>query len=249
MSSAILQSLAPEFLVEQEWNAYRPEHHEAWSILYARRMARLATTASAVYLRGLETIGLGPEAVPELAAVNRRLAPLTGWSALPVSGFMPANEFFGCLAERQFPTTITIRGLDSLDYITEPDIFHDVFGHVPLHADPVFADYLQAFGRLAAGTSDPGALELLGRLFWFTVEFGLIREGSEVKVYGSGLISSSKDAENALSARALRRPFGLDAVFAQPVKTDELQGVLFVLDSFDQLFEATAEARRRLRLH
>ncbi|MDX1998609.1 MAG: phenylalanine 4-monooxygenase [Thermoanaerobaculia bacterium] len=246
MSSILLESLACEFLVAQEWSRYRPEHHEAWSILYARRMARLATTASAVYLRGLEKIGLGPEVVPDLAAVNRRLAPLTGWSALPVSGFMPSGEFFHCLAERQFPTTITIRGLDSLDYITEPDIFHDVFGHVPLHADPVFADYLQEFGRLAAGTSDSRALEQLGRLFWFTVEFGLIRENGEVKVYGSGLISSSKDADNALSERAKRRPFCLDGVFDQQVKTDELQSVLFVLESFDQLFEATAEARRRL---
>lgn len=248
MSSTIAPPIAPEFFVEQRWSSYRPEHHEAWRVLYARRMARLAETGSAVYLRGIERIGLGPEAVPDLAAVNRRLAPLTGWSALPVSGFLPANEFFQCLAERQFPTTITIRDLDRLDYITEPDIFHDVFGHVPLHADPVFADYLQEFGRLAASTTDPGTLERLGRLFWFTVEFGLIREAGEVKVYGSGLISSSQDAENALSDRAERRPFTLDGVSAQPVKTDELQQVLFVLDSFEQLFAATAELRRRSRL-
>jgi phenylalanine-4-hydroxylase len=245
MPLSIAPTVAPEFLVEQQWSAYGSDQHEAWRLLYARRMALLATTGSAVYLEGIDRIGLEPARLPDLAAVNRRLVPLTGWSALAVSGFMPADQFFAALAERQFPTTVTIRGKDSLEYITEPDIFHDVFGHVPLHADPVFADYLQDFGRLAATTRDPRALDLLGRLFWFTVEFGLVREAGEVKVYGSGLISSSKDAENALSEGAERRPFSLDAVFAQPVRTDEIQRVLFVLDSFEQLFAATAEARRR----
>ena len=135
-----------------------------------------------------------------------------------------------------------------LDYLPEPDIFHDVFGHVPLHADPVFADFLQRFGALAAAAASDEQTDLMARLFWFTVEFGLVREGGRVKVYGSGLVSSHGDAANALGPECERRPFSLEAVFAQPYEIDRLQDALFVVDSFDQLFAAVDEARARLRL-
>ncbi|HEV8125808.1 MAG TPA: phenylalanine 4-monooxygenase [Gemmatimonadales bacterium] len=229
---------ADPFAVTQQWEQYTPEQHEIWWLLYQRRMRSLASTASRRFLTGLKTIGLGPNRVPDLDEVNRRLGPLTGWRAVPVSGFIPARRFFESLAERRFPTTVTVRPREQLDYLPEPDIFHDVFGHVPLHADPVFAAYLQRFGARAAASSSEAEVTRMARLFWFTVEFGLIREGSEVRIYGSGLISSHADAANALGPACDRRPFSVDAVCAQPFEIDHVQDVLFVVESFDQLFDA-----------
>ena len=230
----------------QRWEAYTPEQHAVWATLYARRMATLGATGSRVFLRGIEAIGLRPDAVPDLSEVNARLAPRTGWSAVPVTGFLPPRRFFECLARRRFPTTVTVRPREQLDYLPEPDIFHDVFGHVPLHADPVFADLLQRFGALAASARGDEDVERMARLFWFTVEFGLVREDGATKVYGSGLVSSAGDAANALGPRCDRRPFSLAAVLAQPYEIDRLQDVLFVVDSFDELFAAVEEMGTRI---
>jgi phenylalanine-4-hydroxylase len=235
---------APTFL-EQRYDRYDAEAHDVWRVLYERRMATLRDTGSEVFLRGIERIGLAPDRVPELADVNRRLAALTGWAAVGVGGFIPAAQFFRCLAQRRFPTTLIVRPRAQLDYLPEPDIFHDVFGHVPLHSDAVFADFLQQFGALAAEARTDEETTAMARLFWFTVEFGLVREGGKTKVYGSGLISSHGDAANALGPSCDRRPFSLDAVLAQPFEIDHLQNVLFVVDSFDQLFEAVETVRAR----
>ncbi len=175
--------------VEQQWEKYTAENHEAWRILYERRMRSLRETGSELFLHGADAIGLSAQQVPDLRDVNHRLAALTGWQAIPVSGFIPAAEFFRSLSGRKFPTTVTVRPLASLDYITEPDIFHDVFGHVPLHADPVFADFLQRFGEVASRAQTEEQTAWMARLFWFSVEFGLIRERGAVRLYGSGLIS------------------------------------------------------------
>jgi phenylalanine-4-hydroxylase len=237
---------AESIFTRQDWDAYTPEAHDVWGILYRRRMDELACTGSRVFLGGAAAIGLRPDRVPDLDDVNRRLQPRTGWRAVPVGGFIPARAFFGCLAERTFPTTVIVRPREQMDYLPEPDIFHDVFGHVPLHADPVFADFLQAFGRTAARAEREEDVTAMARLFWFTVEFGLVREEGEVKVYGSGLISSAGDAANALGPACDRRPFSLDAVMAQPFEIDRFQDVLFVVESFDQLFAAVEEAGQRL---
>ena len=237
----------PSMFIEQDWSAYTPEDHAVWGILYERRMRELAKNGSRIFLQGAETIGLRQDAVPDLAEVNARLERRTGWNAVPVRGFIPAREFFLCLAGRRFPTTITVRPREQLDYLPEPDIFHDVFGHVPLHADPVFADFLQRFGAVAAQARTEEETEQMARLFWFTVEFGLTRDEGEVKVYGSGLISSAGDAANALGPNCDRRPFTLDAVIRQPFEIDRFQDVLFVVDSFDQLFQAVDEMERRVR--
>ncbi len=234
------------YFARQDWSSYTPEQHAVWAILYERRMRTLALTGSRVFLEGAERIGLRPDRVPNLGDVNHRLAPRTGWSAVGVTGYLPAREFFACLAQRRFPTTLTVRPREQLDYLPEPDIFHDVFGHVPLHADPVFASFLQRFGSLATGATVEEHMQGLARLFWFTVEFGLIRELGEVKVYGSGLISSHGDAANALGPRCDRRPFTLRAVLGQPYEIDHLQDVLFVIESFDQLFGVLDEAERWL---
>ena len=243
-----LHSPAPATFIAQDWAAYTEENHRAWSLLYQRRMETLEHTGSNVFLEGAATIGIGASWVPDLGDVNKRLASRTGWAAVPVSGFLPAKEFFGCLAERRFPTTVSVRPMAQLDYLPEPDIFHDVFGHVPLHAHPVFADFLQRFGQAAARAVTEEQVEAMARLFWFTVEFGLVHEDGAVKVYGSGLISSHGDAANALSAKCERRPFSLDAVLAQPFEIDRLQDVLFVVEDYRQLFEAVEEAGSRLNL-
>jgi phenylalanine-4-hydroxylase len=234
----------PEFRT-QDYTRYTFESHAVWALLYERRQLALERTASRVFLDGLTRIGLASDRVPELADVNRRLSASTGWNAVGVDGFIPAAQFFRCLSARRFPTTLGVRPRAQLDYLPEPDIFHDVFGHVPLHADPVFADFLQRFGTLAAGARTEQETAEMARLFWFTVEFGLIRERGEVRIYGSGLISSHGDAANALGDKCERRPFSVDAVISQPFEIDRLQDVLFVVESFDQLFDAVEELTSR----
>lgn len=244
MSKAIVAEVNPSFLTTQECSAYTSEDHGVWSILYRRRMPWLREHASRVYLAGAEAIGLEPDCVPNLDRLNAQLEARTGWTALPVTGFLPAREFFVCLAHRRFPTTVEVRPKEELDYTPQPDIFHDVFGHVPLHADPVFADFLQAYGVAASEVQTDEDVTRMGRLFWFTVEFGLIREDGKVKVYGSGLVSSHEDGANALGPNSERRPFSLGEVLDQPVHVDRLQNVLFVIESFDELFDAVEECKR-----
>ena len=231
--------------VAQDYGRYTDEDQDVWHTLVRRRLAALESTASRVFLDGVDRIGLAPDRVPDLDDVNRRLAPVTGWSAVGVEGFIPAAQFFACLAARRFPTTLAVRPRAQIDYVPEPDIFHDVFGHVPLHADRAFGDFLQRFGTLAAAARTEAESTAMARLFWFTVEFGLVREAGATRIYGSGLISSQGDAENALSSACDRRPFALDDVIRQPFEIDRLQPVLFVVDSFHQLFDAVETLSRR----
>jgi phenylalanine-4-hydroxylase len=235
----------PAFATRQDWAAYTPAQHAVWSTLYRRRMTALQRTASRAFLEGAELIGLSADHVPDLDDINRRLDRLTGWAAVPVTGFLPAHDFFACLAERRFPTTVTIRSMDQLDYVPEPDIFHDVFGHVPLHANRDFASFLQRFGTLAARAESAAETERMARLFWFTVEFGLVREDGDVKVYGSGLISSHGDAANALGPSCRRLPFSLEGVTAHPFEIDRLQDTLFIVQSFEELFRSINEQQAR----
>jgi phenylalanine-4-hydroxylase len=243
-SMAVVQHESEAF-IDQRWSQYTAEQHSTWSTLFARRMEHLAGVASNAFLDGMRAIGLDPATLPDVREVNARLKPRTGWTIVPVSGFLHPRLFFRCLAERRFPTTVTIRPPDRLDYIPEPDIFHDVFGHVPMHADQVFADFLQRFGELACRSQSEQELEEAGRLFWFTVEFGLIQEGSDTKVYGSGLISSHADCLNALGPDCERRPFSLEGVIAQSFDVHNIQPVLFIVRSFDELFVAVEELQRR----
>lgn len=230
----------------QDWASYTDEQHAVWGLLYERRMDQLVSDGSRVFLDGAKLIGLRHDQVPGLTSVNSRLDKMTGWNAVPVSGFLPALDFFKSLSVRRFPTTVTIRPREQLDYLPEPDIFHDVFGHVPLHAHVAFADFLQRYGAIACAATDSSDVVRMTRLFWFTVEFGLVHEDGRTKVYGSGLISSHGDAKNALSSSCRKLPFSLDAVFNQDFAIDKLQDVLFVVESFEQLFEATKEAQRRI---
>lgn len=225
--------------IDQNYAGYTEENQETWRTLFDRQMEFLADNASNVYLTGARSINLVRDYIPHLEgpkSVNVFLQRLTGWQSKAVPGYLPAKAFFACLARREFPTTIVIRPKESIDYLPEPDIFHDIFGHVPLHADPVFADFLQTYGKAALTTDDPYHTERLARLFWFTVEFGLIREGGRNRLYGSGLISSPGESKHSLASKDVdRRPFDLETVCNTTFEIDHYQPILYVLDSFEQL--------------
>lgn len=245
MATTVELPKAASFLIEQDYGAYTFEQHGIWAELVRRRMPQLERHAAHEYLDGFEALCLPYDRLPNLAAVSAKLEHRTGWNATPVSGFMPAPAFFEMLANRRFPTTTWLRGRNSLEYTPEPDIFHDVFGHVPMHAHSVFADFLAHYGQLCARIQDEAILERIGRVFWYTVEFGLIRQDGEVKVYGSGLISSGGECTNVMSGGCEVRSFSLDEVLRTPVKVDEMHHLLFAIESFDEIYQAvqTLESR------
>ena len=233
--------------IDQHYEGYTADDQFVWQELYRRQADHLAENASRVWLGGAKAIGLGPDAIPDLRVINTNLKRLTGWQSRAVPGYVAARPFFACLSRREFPTTVVIRPKDRIDYLPEPDIFHDVFGHVPLHADPAFADFLQEYGS-AALVADAEHTERLARLFWFTVEFGLIREEGRLKVYGAGLISSPGESRHCLrSPEVDRRPFDLDVVCETTFEIDHYQPLLFVLDSFEQLRDAMRLYAGRVR--
>jgi phenylalanine-4-hydroxylase len=239
------QSAAAPYLISQNYAAYSDEQHGIWAELVGRALPELEVHAAREYLDGFSIIGLERDRLPNLKAISARVEPRTGWNATPVSGFLPAPAFFELLAARQFPTTTWLRSQDSLEYTPEPDIFHDCFGHLPLHAHTVFADFLAHYGRVCASLADPIMLEKLGRLFWYTVEFGVIRQRDEIKVYGSGLISSHGECRHVMDGHCAIHDFTLDEVLNTQVKVDELHKLLFAVSSFDQIYEAMHEAERR----
>lgn len=244
MNTATLSAAAP-YIIRQDYAAYTEEQHAVWAELVGRMMPEIEQHAAREYLEGFSIIGLQKDRLPDLKAISARLAPRTGWSSTPVSGFLPAPAFFEMLASRNFPTTTWLRSRESLEYTPKPDIFHDVFGHVPMHSHKVFADFLEHYGRVCASISDATVLEKLGRLFWYTVEFGVIRQGREIKAYGSGLISSHGECRNVMAGNCAIHDFTLDEVLETKVKVDELHKLLFAVSSFDQVYEAMHEAERR----
>src|SRR6201994_3424227 len=205
-------SVAAPYLIEQDYSSYTSEQHAVWAELVSRVLPEVEKHASQAYLDGFRIIGLQPDRLPNLKAISARLEPRTGWNSTPVSGFLPAPAFFEMLAARRFPTTTWLRSRESLEYTPEPDIFHDVFGHVPMHSHKVFADFLQHYGRVCAKLHDKDALERMGRLFWFTVEFGVIRQAGEIKLYGSGLMSSHGEAQHVVAGGAEIREFNLEQI-------------------------------------
>ena len=237
-----------ELFIEQPYELYSESNQRTWRRLYGALAGRWEKHAHPRFLDGVTRLALDPDRIPRLADINRFLEPLSGFKARAVSGYVPAYLFFDCLRRREFPTTITVRDGDRLDYLPEPDVFHDLAGHVPMHTDPAFADVLVRFGEAARtaalrareGSCRPveSALRALARFFWFTIEFGLMRrpEGDGLCAYGSGLLSSAGEIEHALESPDVQRiPFQLDWVVNQSFEIDSLQPLLFVIDGFDQL--------------
>ncbi|MGQ0765753.1 MAG: phenylalanine 4-monooxygenase [Gemmatimonadota bacterium] len=225
---------AQTLALKQRYDDYTTDDHEAWRRLFTRRVASLHETGSRAVLDGIQRIGLSESSIPRLDTMNAQLSAMTGWRAVPTAGFLEPGAFFSSLGRREFPTTVHVRPLHSLEYVPEPDIFHDVFGHVPMHSDPVFADALQRIGALGA-IADQQDLVLVKRFFWFTVEFGLVNERGTPRLYGSGLVSSIGEEENALHGDCELRPFRLNDVLGTDFDHSQVQPVLFVIDSFEQL--------------
>ncbi len=232
--------------IEQRYDNYGPEDHAVWKELYERRIGELEIQASEAYLEGLKALEIYADSVPQLGDINRRLGPITGWESKAVAGYIPAEEFFACLSRREFPTAVGVRPAGQLEYLPEPDIFHDVFGHIPMHAHKVFGAFLQKFGEVGLAAATERQVTELQRLFWFTVEFGLIREDGRLKIYGSGLISSPGEGKHCLESDEVERlDFDLDRVIAQDFEIDHYQPLLFVIDSYQQLYDSLDEYRAR----
>ncbi len=243
---------AGQLYITQPYELYSEENHDSWRKSYARMLPRWERYANPDFLRGIGSLCLDPERVPRLEEVNRFLRPLTGFQAKAVSGYIPSFLFFDCLRNRKFPTTITMRRSDRLDYLPEPDIFHDIAGHVPMHTDKHFAETLVRFGECAhtaaemvSGIRDPetqvhcltSIIQAMARFFWFTIEFGLMRGKDGLKVYGSGLLSSHGEIAHAIEAPEVQRfPIQLEWVINQSFEINQYQPLLFIVDSFDHLF-------------
>lgn len=252
-----------ELFIEQPYSLYSEENHAIWRRLHSRMHSRWERYANQAFLHGLESLCLDPDRIPRLSDVNRFLMPLTGFQAKAVSGYVPAYVFFDCLRARRFPTTITIRSGNSLDYLPEPDIFHDIAGHVPMHTDPAFAETLVRFGEcahsaceLVASIHDPAErlhrlssiVRAMARFFWFTIEFGLMRTARGMKVYGSGLLSSHGEIEHSVESREVQRfPLQLEWAVNQPFEIDHFQPLLFTVSSFEQLYDFVGQLDQWLR--
>ena len=228
--------MTSDWTVPQPAAGYSDEDQETWRLLLARQSTLAEQHACAEFLAGLKALGVG-ERIPDFADINARLAPLTGWRIVGVPGLIPDGAFYDHLAHRRFPVTVWIRSRAELDYLVEPDLFHDFFGHVPLLTNPVFADYMQLYGQRGVEAGD--RIDLLARLYWYTAEFGLIRTAQGLKIYGAGILSSAKEVTHAIESDDVERlPFEAATVMHRPYEIDRLQNTYFVLNEFRQLFEA-----------
>jgi phenylalanine-4-hydroxylase len=228
----------------QNWDSYTAEDHAVWALLYEQQMSNLQDIAYSPWLEAIHALGLHQQQIPKLSEIAPLMYNLTRWMPVPISGFLTPKEYFGYVAKRQFPTVVRIRSRESWEFQVEPDLFHDAFGHLPMHADSVLADFLHLYGEIAFHGNEQQVTELT-RLYWFTIEYGLIHEKSKVKVCGSGHMSGYKEARYSLSNEVEKRPFKLDDVIQQDYNPHILQKVLFVLDSYEQLYAALKEYQQR----
>jgi phenylalanine-4-hydroxylase len=233
---------APDWTVPQDWDRFTADEHGVWDALFARQTALLPGRASEAFLRGLDVLRLSRPGIPDYRELNARLAAATGWTVVAVPGLVPDAVFFDHLANRRFVAGNFIRRTDQLDYLQEPDVFHDVFGHVPMLADPVFADYMQAYGKGGLRSLGFGALHKLARLYWYTVEFGLVREAGGLRIYGAGIVSSYGESRFALDDPSPNRiGFDLLRIMRTNYRIDDFQQSYFVIPSFETLLRTTVE--------
>lgn len=231
-----------DWTIDQDWAAYGEAEHQVWITLYERQSALLPRRACEPFLRGLEALDLHRAGIPDFARINEELVKLTGWRVVAVPGLVPDDVFFEHLANRRFPAGRFIRRPDQLDYLQEPDVFHDVFGHVPMLTDPVFADYMQAYGEGGRRALGLGQLNHLARLYWYTVEFGLLQTPAGLRIYGAGIVSSRAESLFALDDPSPNRlGFDLERVMRTPYRIDDFQQVYFVVPSLQALLDATLQ--------
>ncbi|EKU25658.1 phenylalanine 4-monooxygenase [Xanthomonas graminis] len=230
-------------VVAQPWDRYSADDHATWGTLYQRQRELLVGRACDEFLQAQDAMGMSPQAIPRFDQLNEVLGATTGWTLVGVEGLLPELDFFDHLANRRFPVTWWIRRPEQIDYIAEPDLFHDLFGHVPLLMNPLFADYMQAYGRggVKAHCIGPDALQNLTRLYWYTVEFGLIASADGLRIFGAGIVSSKGESLYALESAAPNRiGFDLARLMRTRYRIDSYQKTYFVIDSFEQLMQATA---------
>jgi phenylalanine-4-hydroxylase len=228
--------------LEPAQTCYSGEEHAIWDALYARQLDVLPGRACTAFLQGLERLDLGRGGVPDFARLSSALDALTGWSVVPVPMLIPDHVFFWHLANRRFPAGNFIRTRDSFDYVQEPDVFHDVFGHVPMLTDPTYADYMQEYGRAGWKAMQHNRLKALGALYWYTVEFGLVQEAGALRAYGAGILSGPREAVFALEAGSPNRiMLNVDRVMRTDYVIDDLQPTYFVVESFSDLYHQTVE--------
>jgi phenylalanine-4-hydroxylase len=231
-----------DWTIPQHWDRYTAEEHATWDTLFARQAKLLPGRASNAWLKGLDVLKLDKPGIPDFEALSDRLMKLTGWQVVAVPGLVPDDVFFDHMANRRFVAGNFIRRPDQLDYLQEPDVFHDVFGHVPMLADPVFADYLAAYGRGGQRALGLDALQYLGRLYWYTVEFGLIAEPEGLRIYGAGIVSSFSESRFALEDPSPNRiAFDMARVMRTEYRIDDFQQNYFVIPSFEELLRQTVE--------
>ncbi|MDC8014351.1 phenylalanine 4-monooxygenase [Tahibacter soli] len=229
-------------VIEQPWDTYTAVDHDTWATLFKRQREILVGRAAKEFVTNQERLHMTADAIPRFSDLNRVLKPATGWELIAVEGLLPELTFFEHLANRRFPVTWWIRKPEQLDYLAEPDMFHDLFGHVPLLLNPVFADYMQAYGAggVKAAAIGPEALQNLTRLYWYTVEFGLIRTDEGLRIYGAGIVSSKGESIYSLESPAPNRiGFDLERVMQTRYRIDTYQKTYFVIDSYEELMEAT----------
>ena len=233
---------AQDWTVPQAWDRYTAQEHQVWDTLFARQAAMLPGRAAREFLDGLDMLHLSRPGIPNFEELSDKLMKATGWQVVAVPGLVPDEIFFEHLANRRFVAGRFIRRPDQLDYLQEPDVFHDVFGHVPMLAHPVFADYMQAYGQGGLRAKQFGAIDKLARLYWYTVEFGLIRSGDGLNIYGAGIVSSHGESLFALDDPSPNRiGFDMERVMRTRYRIDDYQQAYFVIDSFDQLLHATLD--------
>ena len=229
-----------DYTIEQNWPAYTQDEHAVWRLLFERQQKLLKRRACGEYLDGLEGLGVAAYGIPDFDRLSDILERATGWRIVPVPGLVPDDVFFAFLAARRFPSTCFIRRRDQLDYLQEPDVFHDICGHVPMLMNPVFADYMQAYGEGGLKALRLGHLAHLARLYWYTVEFGLIGTPEGLRIYGSGILSSAGESVYCLEdPHPHRLSFDLRRVMRTDYHIDRYQETYFVIDDFTQLFAAT----------
>jgi phenylalanine-4-hydroxylase len=234
---------AADFRVPQDYSSYTPDEHAIWRTLFERQSGLLCEHAAPEFMAGLRLLGIDAHSIPVLEQASERLRRLTGFEVIGVPGLIPEADFFAHLSERRFPVTVWMRRRDELDYLVEPDLFHDFFGHLPMLAHTVFANFIQAYGAIGAHAQNPAALKMLARLYWYTVEFGLVATPRGLRAYGAGILSSRGETVHATRATGPARiSFDLQRVLRTNYLIDSYQKTYFVLDDIEQLFDSVLAA-------
>ncbi|MFM7028741.1 MAG: phenylalanine 4-monooxygenase [Chakrabartia sp.] len=242
-TDSVPEGAAADWTIPQDWDRYSPAEHEMWRRLFERQARLLPGRVVPEFLDGLRVLGLEAQGIPDFGRLSERLMQATGWQVVAVPGLVPDRVFFEHLAQRRFVSGRFIRRPDQMDYLQEPDVFHDVFGHVPLLAHPAFADYMQAYGAGGLRADGLGAIERLARIYWYSVEFGLMKSAQGLRLFGAGIVSSHSESLFALDDPSPNRiAFNLARVMRTRYRINDFQQTYFVIDSFDDLLRQTLEA-------